>query len=483
MTYLLQARVPENKEDRRAAERADKVRASLLTGTPVSFRLQSAALSESHFAANHSAKANASQPTVCVYPNDMYATLQKTVSAVLEGLPPWPAEDRIPEVEARVTVAVLTQVSQQQRLSMLPRVFHHLYDPYDTYLYLVDEGMLSLDEVKDVLPKPLPKNVAVVGCPHTGYYHWPRVQVLLNGLKVLLNYKWDFVIHASESDYPLHSMRWIRATLSLQRRHIFLRIHPRCKLLNRHILRSNWFWWTQDTAVASCEGAFIPHTVQGVRYPMEELEEQGFIFASASEWMILPRELVRYAMLPELNDFKRFIGMHDAADEIFWATLVLNIPGLTRTINPQTWFMYRSPTNWGHSPDTLLQKHLDMILAERRMSFFLRKVDPGHSLALLDTLDHLINEPDDPPGAAIQSWPSRQHAISCAWRQLDAAGPSAFWLPPRDYKITAPFPAPAPAAASWLERIQPDLPPPPPKVQGPLLSTPTPAPPLRGFLR
>jgi len=389
-------------------------------------------------------------PTVCVWPQDLSKALDLTVSMALEGLPAWPKEDPTPAAVPYAQLAFLIQVSQKERLSMVPRVFNHLYDPFDAYLYLVDERTLQPEDVRAVLPDPLPLNVNVLRGPHAGYYYWPRVQVLLNGIKSLLSAPWDFVIHLSESDYPLHSLDWIRATLGARRRHIFLKIHPRCKLESGKLVKSDWYWWGQESAVASCEGAFPPRSVPGVRFPTEELEEQGFVFASAAEWMILSRELVQYAMQPELDAFKRLVGMHAAADEIFWATMVLNIPRFPRTINPQSWFMFRSPANNGHSPDTLIQRHLELILAGRRMNFFLRKVDAGHSSALLDMLDEVIARPDDRPGAGQASWDSRQHAASCAWRESVSSRPSPYWRPPPEPKITAPFAPSAPSPESWL---------------------------------
>lgn len=407
---------------------------------------------------NHSSNASASlssnatgTPTVCVWPRDLDNTLEQTLSTVLEGLPPWPTEDNVPASVSRVSLAFLIQVSYKERISMLRRVFNLLYSPYDVYLYLADAATLDLETVSAALPQPLPSNVGVVMSPHAGYYFWPRVQVLLNGMKSLLNSQWDFVVHLSESDYPLHSLHWIRATLAAQRRHVFLKIHPRCQLdENRTLVRSEWYWWSQISAVASCEGAFTPKLVPGVRFPMQEMEEQGFVFASAAEWNILPRELVQYAMQPELDSFKRLVGMHIASDELFWATLVLNIPNFQWTLNPQSWFMYRSPTNDGHSPDTLVPNHMQRILQARPANFFLRKVDAGHSQALLDMLDQVISEPDVQPGPGRSPWEPRQNAVSCSWRPVDTSGPYAYWTPPPEPEAQGPFAAPAPPADSWL---------------------------------
>uniref|UniRef100_A0A7S1PK25 protein xylosyltransferase n=1 Tax=Alexandrium catenella TaxID=2925 RepID=A0A7S1PK25_ALECA len=390
---------------------------------------------------------------VCVWPRDLDDTVQHTMSKVLEGLPPWPAEhDLVPASVSHVALAFLIQVTWKERLLMLRRVFNHLYSPYDVYLYMVDESTLDVPTVLAALPNDLPPNVVVVSSPHAGYYYWPRVQVLLNGMKYLLSLQWDFVVHLSESDYPLHSLDWIRDTLAAQRRHIFLKIHPRCQLVNRTLVSSQWYWWSQSGAVASCEGAFPPRQVQSVRFPIEEMEQQGFVFGSASEWNILPRELVEYAMLPDLLHFKRMVGMHVAADEIFWATLVLNIPEFSRTINPQSWFMYRSAANTGHSPDTLVQSHMTTILEARRTNFFLRKVDLGHSQALLDVLDQVILQQHDAlPGPGRLPWDSREHAISCAWEpSRNVSGPYPYWTPPPEPRVTGPFPAPAPPPESWL---------------------------------
>jgi len=332
----------------------------------------------------------------------------------------------------------------------LRRVFNRLYNRFDLFLYLVDEERLDLDSVKKELPDPLPPNVLALHTPHAGYYYWPRVQVLLNGLKALLSYQWDFAVHLSESDYPLHSVDWIRQTLALQRRHVFLKLNPRCKVEGRKLVRSDWYWWTENEVVASCEAAFQPHSIQGVEYPLQELEQQGFVFAMAPEWLIVPRELVEYTALPELQPFKQLVGMHIAADEIFWATLVLNIPGFSLTINPQSWFMFRSPTNFGHSPDTLRHIHLQKIIADRRMNFFLRKVDEGHSAALLNYLDQVITQPDDPPGPGMASWASDQRAVTCAWTGFEPISPDAYWTPPPEPQQVAPFPAPAPPPESLL---------------------------------
>lgn len=65
--------------------------------------------------------------------------------------------------------------------------------------------------------------------------------------------------------------------------------------------------------------------------------------------MVLSRSLVEYSSHPGLVHFKRLIGMHPGADEIFWSTLVFNIPGYTQKLSRQGWYMRWNPYGWGHS--------------------------------------------------------------------------------------------------------------------------------------
>jgi len=47
----------------------------------------------------------------------------------------------------------------------------------------------------------------------------------------LLDQEWDFVVHLSETDYPVHSLSWIRDALSQQRGSNFIPITRRCEPL------------------------------------------------------------------------------------------------------------------------------------------------------------------------------------------------------------------------------------------------------------
>jgi len=98
--------------------------------------------------------------------------------------------------------------------------------------------------------------------------------------------------------------------------------------------------------VASCGTGYEPEPVTSITFPHERLEERGFYFAKASEWMVITRELAQYATGSELEDFRRLVSMHSASDEMFWATMVLNIPNFTQTISPQGWFMTWTKDCW-----------------------------------------------------------------------------------------------------------------------------------------
>lgn len=283
---------------------------------------------------------------------------------------------------------------------------------------MVDSARLDPKKLHNVLPNPLPDNVKVKLSPHAGYFYWPRVQVVLDGMQSMMQHKWDFVLHLSESDYPVHSLSWIRETLSKQRRSSFIDLMPRCKNDGMVLSRSAWYWWKQRTPVASCSQLLEPRPVYGLNFPMEEMEAKGFKFAQAPEWMAVTRELAEYALSPELASFRRLVSMHAASDEIFWATLVLNIPNFTQDVAAQKWYMRWSDD--GHSPDVLTESHEQLILSLRKQYLFLRKVQEPASTRLLSKIDSLIDQPDEFPGPVLDGAPWQQYAVAC---------PTTGWVP------------------------------------------------------
>merc|ERR1711879_656417 len=128
--------------------------------------------------------------------------------------------------------------------------------------------------------------------------------------KDLLDHEWDFVVHLSESDYPLHSMNWTRKSLALQRRTNFIQVLPRCTKQGADMTLSRWYWWSKGEAVATCGSQTEPQDVDASTFPMESMEGKGFVFAQAPEWVVLTREMVRYATSPELQPFRKLMSFH-----------------------------------------------------------------------------------------------------------------------------------------------------------------------------
>lgn len=382
------------------------------------------------------------EDAVCVGRENISLALKESAAAVLNGLPPWPTSSNA-KLEGGAVLAFLIQVSFVDKLRLVARVFDRLYSSRDVFLYLVDEQMMDPELVRSVLPSPLPRNVHVQPSPHAGYFYWPRVQIVLDGLAGLLKLKWDFLIHLSESDYPVHSSSWLRNTLASNRQWSMMYMDPKCTTEG---VRSNWYWWTEREAVASCGSRYQPTPVHGVAFPEEELEAKGFILAHSSEWMILTREVVEYATHPGLAAYRRLISMHAAADEIFWATLVLNIPNFSQGISQHQWFMHWSATSGDHSPETLTESHLPLIMLDREKYLFMRKVDEVASSTLLNEIDELSKMQEGVP--TRYEW--TRNAVPCGkaplgpfgWPQQPAPAPP----PPARHILPAPAP---PAESAW----------------------------------
>uniref|UniRef100_A0A7S4QXL4 protein xylosyltransferase n=1 Tax=Alexandrium monilatum TaxID=311494 RepID=A0A7S4QXL4_9DINO len=345
------------------------------------------------------------QARVCVRPHELGSTLQDCKKEVLSGLPEW-NEPEVPGKVDDVVLAFLIQASWEEQLPVLRRTFDRLYSDKDLFLYTVDRERLAMSKVIDALPSPLPANVVVQPSAHSPYFVWPRVEIVLDGLRSLLlnQKKWDFAIHLSESDYPVHNLNWIRQALALQRNTNFIQIIPRCwedsdiGLLRK---RDQWYWWSQDDALASCGSEIDITPVGGVKFPMGEIEDKGFRFAHGAEWMAVTREFVKYALSPKLLPYRKLVGMHVGADEIFWQTLVLNIPNFKQNVSQQGWYIKWGHGKTDHSPDTLTESYQDDILKNRRNLFFVRKVSQQDSSSLLDAMDGVSERDETVPGPGM----------------------------------------------------------------------------------
>jgi len=344
-------------------------------------------------------------------------------------LPQWTAPPASAKDVLSVRLAYFVQVSVAPKLPLVRRVFDKLYSPQDIFMYATDSRLLAPERVEEALGLGVPerqgmrKNIHVRAVPHADYFYWPRVQVVLDGFASMLGEKWDFVVHLSESDYPVHSLGWLRATLARQRNSNFIHALPRCEVGEREVgslellatdvqidihedakvardsakahhepagvvSRDPWYWWGQNKLVASCGGEFRPVEVPGIKFPLHALERRGLVFAHGPEWVILTRELVEYVSHPDMADFKRLIGMHPGSDEIFWSTLVFNIPNFTQRISEQGWYTCWDHMPNDHSPETISDQHLDKIMQHRDKYFFARKVDLNQSANVLRALDN-----------------------------------------------------------------------------------------------
>jgi len=130
--------------------------------------------------------------------------------------------------------------------------------------------------------------------------------------------------------------------------------------------------------------------------------------------MIVTRELVKYALGPGLVSYRKLVGMHIGADEIFWQTLVLNIPSFAQTVSQQGWFLRWGHGKTDHSPDTLTESYEASIVTERKMYFFMRKVSVDDSPRLLDDIDAIAEPPDAVPSPVAgpgEAW--AEHIVAC----------------------------------------------------------------------
>jgi hypothetical protein len=151
----------------------------------------------------------------------------------------------------------------------------------------------------------------------------------------------------------------------------------------------DWYWWKERAAVFVCDGHAVPDV--DIDFPEDALSAQVNLFRG-SEWFMIPREVIDYVVddpqtAPGVASFVDILQHRWSADEVFWPTLVANIPGLKRRIKPG-WYV-----SWddrvGHSPDSFtgatLARHKRAILSSDRL--FVRKVRLPGSDDLLDILD------------------------------------------------------------------------------------------------
>jgi hypothetical protein len=376
-----------------------------------------------------------------------------------QGLPPFSTFARAPSDGGEVRIAYLVQVSKKDQLHLVKRTFDRLYSPRDTFLYSTDAKSLSGKDVREALAgknKTLPANVQVRESRHAGFFFYPRVAVLLSGVEAIVNQSkdWDVLVHLSESGYPVHHREWIRRALGMYRHTSFIESVPyrlqgpaaattgegaaqrheptadpasqkeaakpalrgakvgdhtvhhgespgsqptngaHSKAAHSKAAHSNWWFWDKKEPVASCGLAAVP-VPKGKAFPLDAMADRGFDFRHGEEWNILTRELCEYVAQPGLADFKMLMSFRWGADEMFWPTLIANIPNFTQKVDPASmWYKrWQGHGSTPHSPD-LIQwpHHTPELFDSRPHHFFVRKLRLPESQTTVDWLDKDADE-------------------------------------------------------------------------------------------
>uniref|UniRef100_A0A7S2NJM2 Uncharacterized protein n=1 Tax=Alexandrium andersonii TaxID=327968 RepID=A0A7S2NJM2_9DINO len=131
--------------------------------------------------------------------------------------------------------------------------------------------------------------------------------------------------------------------------------------------------------------------------------------------MAVTRELVKYALSPKLLPYRKLIGTHVGADEIFWQTLVLNIPKFAQNVSRQGWYIRWGHGKTDHSPDTLTEGYEEDMLRLRENFLFMRKVNGQDSQQLMNDVDKWIQQGNDAvPGPHEQSQDEPNNIVPCS---------------------------------------------------------------------
>jgi hypothetical protein len=390
----------------------------------------------------------------CILAADLVLTdvVNVTAEAVLrKGLPPF--SPVVPSDNGEVRIGYLVQVSKKDQLNLVKRTFDRLYSPRDTFLYSTDASSLPAKDVREALAgknKTLPANVQVRESRHAGFFFFPRVAVLLSGVEAIVKQSkdWDVLVHLSESGYPVHQSEWIHRALGMYRHTSFIESvpyrlqapaaastgesaaqhpqqvatpspqkaakpalrgakaedptghqgkspgHPPGHRAHSKAAHSNWWFWDKAEPVASCGISAVPVS-KGKAFPLDAMSDRGFDFRHGEEWNILTRDLCEYVAHPDLADFKKLMSFRWGADEMFWPTLIANIPNFSQKVAPASmWFKrWQGHGSTPHSPD-LIQwpHHTPEMFASRPHHFFVRKLRLPESQTTVDWLDKDADE-------------------------------------------------------------------------------------------
>lgn len=201
--------------------------------------------------------------------------------------------------------------------------------------------------------------------------------------------------HAGKSDYAeILSADFIQSGRAEHGEHKETAHKEHKETAHKKPAHSNWWFWAKTEPVASCGVSAVP-VPKGKAFPLDAMADRGFDFRHGEEWNILTRELCEYVADPRLADFKQLMSFRWGADEMFWPTLIANIPNFSQRVAPASmWFKrWQGHGSTPHSPD-LIQwpHHTPELFASRPHHLFVRKLRLPESQTTVDWLDKDADE-------------------------------------------------------------------------------------------
>jgi len=325
-------------------------------------------------------------------------------------VPPQP-HDSLPYTGVRI-VFVLTV--NGRALRQVTRLLRVLYRPHHYYY-------IHVDTRRDYLYRELYKlighfsNIRMDITRHSTIWGGASLlAMLLDAMHELLaisDWKWDYFLNLSESDYPVKSIEEIEAFLTKYRGNNFVKSHGRdtLKFIRKQGLNMLFY---------ECE-----HRMWrlGPRHLQEGIRIDG-----GSDWICLSREFIQYVVSddPLLSGLKSFWKYSLLPAESFFHTVLQNSLYCDTIVNNNlhltNWrrkqgckCQYKHIVDWcGCSPNDILPQDFHRLLAlQGRPVYFARKFEASVSLTSLNLVDELvygINLPADMP-SLTSFWLNEYH--------------------------------------------------------------------------
>ncbi|XP_063315020.1 xylosyltransferase 2 isoform X1 [Pelobates fuscus] len=219
----------------------------------------------------------------------------------------------------------------------------------------------------------------------------------LRSMKDLLempDWKWDFFINLSATDYPTRTNKELVNFLSKFRDKNFLKSHGRD---NARFIKKQGL----DRLFHECDSHMW-------RLGERQIPE-GIVVDGGSDWFALTRGFVEYVTFTEdtmVSDFKRFYKYTLLPAESFFHTVLENSPAcgslVDNNLRVTNWnrklgcrCQYKHIVDWcGCSPNDFKPQDIARLQQLSRPTFFARKFESSVNQEVLDILDaHLFGEP------------------------------------------------------------------------------------------